>query len=118
MSVPVSNADMPEEYRRLKADNPDVYGWIIVEGTDISYPILQNAEDNSFYLTHNAQKEESEEGAIFSENYNALDFSDFLTVLYGNCMDDGSMFGQLLDMRILFFSKNIEIFRLSFQMRH
>lgn len=97
MSVPVSNADMPEEYRRLKADNPDVYGWIIVEGTDISYPILQNAEDNSFYLTHNAQKEESEEGAIFSENYNALDFSDFLTVLYGNCMDDGSMFGQLLE---------------------
>lgn len=97
MAVQVDNPDMPEEYRELKASNPDVYGWLVIDGTDISYPILQSQEDNSFYLSHDALKNESEQGAIFSENYNARDFTDFLTVLYGNCMEDGTMFGGLLE---------------------
>lgn len=110
MAVPVENPDMPEEYRKLKADNPDVYGWIMVEGTDISYPILQSQEDNAFYLAHNPEKEESEAGSIFSENYNSPDFTDFLTVLYGNCMEDGSMFGELLNYEDpVFFEENREI---------
>lgn len=97
MAVQVSNPDMPEEYRELKVSNDDVYGWLKIDGTDISYPILQNKEDNAFYLSHDVSKNESEQGAIFSENYNATDFSDFLTVLYGNCMEDGTMFGGLLE---------------------
>lgn len=97
MAVQVENPDMPEEYRELKAENSDVYGWIMIEGTEVSYPIVQNKEDNSFYLTHDVLKNESESGAIFSENYNSMDFTDFLTVLYGNCMEDGTMFGGLLE---------------------
>lgn len=97
MAVQVGNSDMPEEYRKLKANNPDVYGWLMIDDTDISYPILQNKEDNAYYLSHDANKNESENGAIFSENYNSLDFTDFLTVLYGNCMEDGTMFGGLLE---------------------
>lgn len=112
-SVKVENPDMPEEYRELKADNQDVCGWISIEGTEISYPILQNANDNSYYLNHDASGAESESGAIFIENYNSPDFSDFLTVLYGNRMDDGSMFGELLEYEDpAFFEKhrNIRIF--------
>lgn len=97
MAVEVSNPDMPEEYRRLKVNNSDVYGWITIEGTNISCPILQNSEDNSYYLTHDASKNESESGAVFSENYNSLDFTDFLTVLYGNSMESGSVFYGLLE---------------------
>lgn len=97
MAVQVGNSDMPEEYRKLKANNPDVYGWLMIDDTDISYPILHREEDNAYYLSHDANKNESENGAIFSENYNSLDFTDFLTVLYGNCMEDGTMFGGLLE---------------------
>lgn len=112
-SVKVENPDMPEEYRELKADNKDVCGWISIEGTEISYPILQNANDNSYYLNHDVHGVESQSGAIFIENYNSSDFSDFLTVLYGNRMDDGSMFGELLEYEDpAFFEKhrNIHIF--------
>lgn len=97
MAVEVNNPDMPEEYREFKANNPDVYGWIAIEGTEISTPIVQSQENNSFYLTHDALKNESDSGAVFSENYNSLDFTDFLTVLYGNSMERGGAFADLLE---------------------
>lgn len=110
-SIDVDNQDMPEEYRKLKADNQDVCGWIYVEGTEISYPILQSSDDNAYYLDHDANQNESESGAIFMENYNSPDFSDFLTVLYGNRMDDDSMFGSLLEYEDpTFFEKHRKIY--------
>ena len=51
MAVEVNNPDMPEEYRELKANNPDVYGWLTIDGTEISVPVVQKAGDNSFYLS-------------------------------------------------------------------
>ncbi len=97
MAVEVNNPDMPEEYRELKANNPDVYGWLTIDGTEISVPVVQKAGDNSFYLSHDVFQEESDNGAVYSEDYNAKDFSDFLTVLYGNRSDEGAMFAGLLD---------------------
>ena len=44
---------IPVKFEELQAVNPDVYAWITVPGTDIDYPILQHASDNSYYLMHN-----------------------------------------------------------------
>lgn len=75
--------------------NPDIYGRIYIPDTEIDYPILQHPEDNSYYLTHDAKGEENPSGAIFSEAYNSRNFEDPITILYGNHMEDGSMFGGL-----------------------
>lgn len=51
------------EYRKI---NPDIYGWIQVDGTNISYPCVQG-KDNTFYLDHTATLENNVNGAIFAD---------------------------------------------------
>mgnify|MGYP005754417093 FL=1 len=76
-------------------ENPDIYAWITIPDTKIDYPVLQSEEDNSYYLTHDQDGRESPSGALFTEDYNNKDFQDPITVIYGNNMQDGSMFGEL-----------------------
>lgn len=87
--------NIPIDFASLQAQNPDVYAWITVPGTNIDYPILQSASDNSYYLTHTIDGTESPEGSIFTENYNSKDFEDPNTVIYGHNMKNGSMFQNL-----------------------
>lgn len=46
------------QVQELQKENPDVVGWIEIEGTNINYPVLQGT-DNSYYMTHNYKKEEA-----------------------------------------------------------
>ena len=69
------------EYKKI---NPDIYGWIQVDGTDISYAVVRG-EDNKFYLNHTATLEYNTNGAIFADfrcEDNILDNPNF--VLYGH----------------------------------
>ena len=67
--------------------NPDIYAWLDIPGTDISFPILQSAEDEYFYLSHNESKEVDDGGCIYTEYFNRKDFSDPNTVIYGRNVD-------------------------------
>ena len=78
--------DIPVDFDSLQKENPDIYAWITIPDTVIDYPIVQSSEDNSYYLDHSAQKTESVNGAIYSENYNKKDFDDPITLLYGHNM--------------------------------
>jgi len=89
----------PIDFAYLKSINPDIYAWIEVPGTKISYPVLQSATDDAFYLDHNEKKQSDVKGAVFSEHrFNGTDFSDAVTVLYGHNMSSkyqSRMFGEL-----------------------
>ena len=74
--------------------NQDVVGYIMIPGTKVSYPILRS-EDNEYYLHHNMDGSRGYPGCIYMENYNAADFEDSLTILYGHNMRNNSMFGTL-----------------------
>ena len=87
--------DIPVDFETLQKENPDIYAWITIPGTDIDYPVVQDSTDNTYYLNHAADTSLSDSGAIYSEKENAKDFDDYLTVLYGHNMKDGSMFGTL-----------------------
>lgn len=87
--------DIPVDFETLQKENPDIYAWITIPGTQIDYPVVQDPEDDSFYLDHAADRTESDSGAIYSEKANSKDFEDYLTVLYGHNMKDGSMFAGL-----------------------
>ena len=86
---------IPVKFEELWQVNPDVYAWITVTGTDIDYPILQHASDNSYYLMHNIDGSYGYPGCIYTENLNSKDFGDNNTVIYGHNMKNGSMFAQL-----------------------
>lgn len=77
----------------LQQINPDAYAWLEITDTDISFPILQSAEDETFYLIHNIYGEEDDNGSIYTEYYNNKDFADPNTVIYGRNREE--MFGKL-----------------------
>lgn len=84
------------DFAAAQAVNPDVYAWIWIPGTDIDYPILQSdTEEDAYYLNHTIEKKEGLPGTIYTEKYNAKDFSDPVNVVYGHNMKNGSMFAGL-----------------------
>ena len=93
-----ANDPNPVDFKSLDEQNPDIYAWIYIPGTDISFPVCQRASDDTFYLNHNVKGEESELGAIFTEaQYNHTDFQDPVTVLYGHNGFGDTMFTHLHD---------------------
>ena len=102
--------EIPVDFAALKEQNPDVYAWICVPGTEIDYPVLQSEEDNTYYLTHTIDGEKTIAGSIYTENYNSKDFDDPNTVIYGHNMKNGSMFRTLHNYEDkTFFDENREI---------
>lgn len=90
----LENADL----EALRAVNPEVVGWIEIPGTAVSYPVLWSG-DNAYYLNHTWTGAPNSGGAIFLEQTNTPDLTDFHTILYGHRMRNGSMFGSLPDYR-------------------
>lgn len=82
------------DFDELKNINPDIIGWIKVQGTVINYPIVQG-EDNTYYLKKTFERQSNYSGAIFMDYLNAPDFSSDNTVLYGHNLKTGEMFGGL-----------------------
>ncbi len=81
----------------LSSVNSEAYAWLEVADSDISFPLLQSQAEEYYYLTHNALGEEDENGSIYTEYYNRLDFSDVNTVIYGR--SSAEMFGRLHQFR-------------------
>ncbi len=88
-----------EELEKMRAGltalsriNPDIYGWITVEGTQIDYPLVQG-EDNDFYLDHAYTGVPLPEGSIFVDYRNSPSVADnYNTVFYGHNLTSGGMF--------------------------
>ena len=79
----------------LKQQNPDIIGWIEIENTEISYPVLQ-CSDNEYYMNHNYKKEKSKNGAIFLDKDYNWDLPSSNLLIYGHNMKNNTMFQHLL----------------------
>lgn len=86
---------IPVDFDELHEVNPEIYAWISIPDTEISYPIVQSAEDNSFYVRRSEAGVYYSGGCIFTENYNSRDFTDRLTVIYGHNLRSGRMFAEV-----------------------
>ncbi len=82
------------EYGELFLQNPDMAGWIKVEGTTINYPVMQTPNEPNFYLKHNFEKEYSDLGTPYVQEDCDIAQSDNL-VIYGHHIKGGKMFGAL-----------------------
>lgn len=90
----VAQKEIAVDFAALQEQNEDCIGWIYFEDPDISYPIMQGA-DNNEYLRTTFLREARTAGSIFIDAANSRDFSDDNTLVYGHNMKDGTMFGQL-----------------------
>lgn len=113
--APEEVPEIPIDFAALQATNPDVYAWIKIEGTNIDYPVLQNLENDNYYLDHTWEGKSASQGAIFTQACNSKDFTDFNTVIYGHQMGDNNdtMFhnlGYYLDKDFMTEHPNITIY--------
>ena len=86
----------PIDFGSLQAINSDICAWLVIDDTNIDFPVVQSQTDDTYYLNHNSDGNYSANGSIFSEHeFNANDFTDPVTILYGHHQWDGAMFGKL-----------------------
>lgn len=79
-----------EQLIALMEQYPDCIGYISIEGTKVSYPIMQN-EDNEYYLHRDMEGKKSVGGCIYMDSNHDI-HEKGLHVIYGHHMKNGSMF--------------------------
>ena len=104
---------IPFDFDAMHEINPDIYAWLVVPGTNIDCPILQNQTDDLFYNDHGIDAKPFILGAVYSQKtYNSMTFQDPMTILYGHGTYAGQPadFDQLNDFADeLFFDTHREI---------
>lgn len=79
----------------LRVINPDLVGWITVNGTSINYPVVQ-AYNNQYYLTRGFDGRVVTAGTIYMDYRNEKTLSfNHNTIIYGHNMNAGTMFYDL-----------------------
>ena len=89
--------EIPIDFDALHQVNPDIYGWIEIPDTDISYAMLRREGDNNYYMNHAENGSYYSGGCIFSDDVNNPAMTDTVTVLYGHNLRNGTMFAKLND---------------------
>lgn len=81
------------DFNGLKRTNPDIVGWLKVNGTNINYPFVQSS-DNDYYLTHSFNKSYNGGGWVFLD-YRNNGTNNKNTIIYAHGRSDKTMFGTL-----------------------
>ena len=94
-------AEVLPRYRSLYEQNPDLIGWLRIDGTDIDLPVVQTPGDNEYYLRRGFDRFYAVGGTLFLDERCSVgpDAPTDNWLIYGHNMRDGSMFGQLVRYR-------------------
>ncbi len=109
------NGDILPRFTALYAQNADIGGWIRIDGTDISYPVMKNA-GSDYYANHNFRQQYSAYGVPYFDSRNTLVSSQSRNktlIIYGNTTGDGQMFSSLLEYRRADFFKEHAVIDMS-----
>lgn len=83
------------DFDALAQINPDIVGWLYIEGTNINYPVVQT-DNNETYLDTLFDGRTNASGTIFMDCAGtAPGMVDEQTTLYGHHMADNSMFRKV-----------------------
>lgn len=82
------------DFSGLKQTNDEVKAWIMVDGTNVNYPVVQT-DDNDFYLNHDIKKNPKASGWVFMDYRNSADLIDNNTIFYGHNLLNKTAFGSL-----------------------
>ena len=90
-----SGLDGRIDFDALREINPDLVAWILINDTNIDYPVARHPVEDDYYLNHDMYGEPRFAGCPYIRTANSGDFSDPNTVIYGHNMKSGSMFSSL-----------------------
>ena len=77
----------------LIAANTDCIGWLSIDGTNISYPVMHTPHDPQKYLRRNFYGKYSQSGVPFLDGRCSTDGGNL--IIYGHNMRNGTMFSGL-----------------------
>lgn len=80
-------------YAALYEENPDLFGWVQIEGTRLSYPVMFTPDDPEYYLRRAFDGSESTSGVPFLDGGCPENGGNYL--IYGHNMSGGTMFALL-----------------------
>ena len=94
---PVTGQDVTvlREYAMIFAMNPDLVGWIKIDGTKVNYPVMQTPDRPNYYLTRDFYGKDSKYGCIYAAETADINAPSDNITIYGHKMRDGSMFASL-----------------------
>lgn len=88
--------ERPTAERNIQAlitENADCIGWLSIDGTNISYPVMHTPSDPQKYLRRNFYGKYSQSGVPFLDGRCDLQSSNL--IIYGHNMRNGTMFSDL-----------------------
>ena len=94
-----NNGEILDSAKQLLEINPDTVGWVHIEGTNVSLPVVQKttSDGNEYYLKRAFDGSSNKAGTVFMDMRNVIDAhkrSDNL-IIYGHNQKDKTMFGDL-----------------------
>lgn len=95
-TIPVETEPvMLERFVEYYEENPDIAGWITIEGTKLDNPVMYVQGDNEKYLYKNFDGFFSAAGLPYIKGSCSMDPESDNLIIYGHNMLDGAMFGDL-----------------------
>lgn len=92
-SKPTKQPAAERNIQALIAENADCIGWLSIDGTNISYPVMHTPSDPQKYLRRNFYGKYSQSGVPFLDG--RCNFQNTNLIIYGHNMRNGTMFSNL-----------------------
>lgn len=92
-SEPTEQPAAERNIQALIAENADCIGWLSIDGTNISYPVMHTPSDPQKYLRRNFYGKYSQSGVPFLDG--RCDIQSTNLIIYGHNMRNGTMFSNL-----------------------
>ena len=92
-SEPTERPAAERNIQALITENADCIGWLSIDGTNISYPVMHTQSDPQKYLRRNFYGKYSQSGVPFLDG--RCDLQSTNLIIYGHNMKNGTMFADL-----------------------
>lgn len=97
-SESVDHFIIPEGMKNLMDQNSNVVGWVTIDDTNIDYPIVQNKDDNEYFLHRDINGEKNSAGSIYLDSNHEMNGTG-MHAIYGHHMKNGTMFKDIVKFR-------------------
>ena len=90
---PTEQSVAEHNIQALIAENADCIGWLSIDGTNISYPVMHTPEEPQKYLRRSFYGQHSQSGVPFLDGRCSTDGGNL--IIYSHNMKNGTMFSDL-----------------------
>lgn len=91
---PTEVPPMLEAYEKLYRRNHDIFGWIMIEGTKVDFPVMHTPRTPEYYLHRAFDKTYSYSGVPFMDAACFVGCGNY--IIYGHHMKNGTMFAAIV----------------------